>query len=260
MLQTTSVYTTIIVIVGCAIILFFVIFFYLLIIQLHRRRIIHQKEMVDLIVEHEKTLLLSQLEIQEQTFRNISQEIHDNITQVLSLAKLNLNTILDESYSEKLNLTEELLTKAITDLRDLAKSLNTEKIADVGLIEAVKNEMVVIEKVAHIKANLSIDEWDDFLSREHVIIVYRMLQEILNNILKHAKASNINIHFNSTTNKMHIRIDDDGVGFDITSLQQTQTGIGLKSIQQRCDLVNATFNINSIPGAGTRVDIYIVKP
>ena len=88
MLQAPPFYTDYFVILGCAIILFFVVFFYLFIIQLHRRRIIHQKEMVDLKTQFEQTIMQSQLEIQEQTFENISREIHDNIGQKLTLAKL----------------------------------------------------------------------------------------------------------------------------------------------------------------------------
>src|SRR3954469_12847659 len=118
MLQTTHINTQFFIIVGTVVILFFVIFFYLLIVQLHKRRVVHEKEMYDLKAQYEKTILESQLEIQEQTFRNISQEIHDNIGQVLSVAKLSLNTIPQDTQngtSEKIALAEELLGKAIGD-------------------------------------------------------------------------------------------------------------------------------------------------
>jgi signal transduction histidine kinase len=102
MLQTPPFFIINLIIAGCAIILFFLFFFYLFFVQSQRRKILHQKEMFDLKVKFEKTILQSQLEIQEQTFRNISQEIHDNIGQVLSLAKLNLNTIPHETASDKI--------------------------------------------------------------------------------------------------------------------------------------------------------------
>src|SRR3954454_718033 len=130
MLQTQTFFTAYYIIIGTAAMLFFVIFFYLFFLQMHRRRAIHEKEMYDLKARYERTLFESQLEIQEQTFRNISQEIHDNIGQVLSLAKLNLNTIPQKAQngiSEKIALAEELLGKAIGDLRDLSKSLHPEK-------------------------------------------------------------------------------------------------------------------------------------
>src|SRR3954471_13392308 len=200
MVQNTPIYTTIIVIVGCAVILFFVIFFYLLIIQLHKRRILHQKEMFDLKSQYEKIILQSQLEIQEQTFRNISQEIHDNIGQVLSLAKLNLNTIPQNGSSDKIALTEELLGKAISDLRDLSKSLHPEKIKDIGLTNAIRNELLVMQRAAKLSTELITGDEEIKLSDEKCIIVFRMMQEILHNILKHAKAKNVKVKMYSNDN------------------------------------------------------------
>jgi len=258
MLQATADYTFTFLIVGIVVILFFVIFFYLFIIQLHRRRIIHQKEVVDLKVQYEQTILQSQLEIQEQTFKNISQEIHDNIGQVLSLAKLNLNTIPNPENAEKIALTEELLGKAISDLRDLSKSLNSEKITDIGICEAIKQELAMIEKAsAQIKTTYLCDDHEITLSNEKTIIAFRMMQEILNNILKHAKATVITVNIAKQPQGVVIDITDNGIGFDPEKLKNTETGIGLKSIQQRCKLINAACRIQSTPGAGTGVQIVI---
>lgn len=255
--QETASYTFTFLIVGIVIILFFIIFFYLFIIQLHRRRILHQKEVVDLKVQYEQTILQSQLEIQEQTFKNISQEIHDNIGQVLSLAKLNLNTIPHTENAEKITLTEELLGKAISDLRDLSKSLNSEKITDIGICEAIKQELSIVEKVAHIKTVFLCSNAEIILSNEQTIVAFRMMQEILNNILKHAKANQITVDINTTGNTTTICIADNGMGFDPEKLKSTETGIGLKSIQQRCKIINAECTIKSAPGKGTGVEIVI---
>lgn len=241
--------------VATFLIIFFLFFFYLFLIQMHRRRSLHQQEVLDLKTRYEKTIMESQLEIQEQTFRNISQEIHDNIGQVLSLAKLNLNTIEEEHVSDKIRLTEELLGKAITDLRDISKSLHPEKIADIGLVNAIRNELQMVQKVARIKTEL-LCEYDDLaLNKETSIIIFRMIQEIINNILKHAKAKHITVTIQKAAAQTTIEIKDDGVGFEVEKLQSTESGIGLKSIGQRCALINARFNINSLPGQGTTIQI-----
>ena len=256
--QETTNYTFTFLIVGIVIIFFFVIFFYLFIIQLHRRRILHQKEVVDLKVQYEQTILQSQLEIQEQTFKNISQEIHDNIGQVLSLAKLNLNTIQHTDNGETIALTEELLGKAIGDLRDLSRSLNSEKITDIGICLAIKHELGIIEKVAKIKTVFNCFDEEVPLGNEQTIIAFRMMQEILNNILKHAKASLITADIATADERYTaITITDNGKGFDIDKLNTSETGIGLKSIQQRCKLINATCDINTAPGKGTVIKIVI---
>ena len=257
MLQQTHINTQSFIIVGMVVILFFVIFFYLLIVQLHHRRVVHEKEMYNLKAQYERTIFESQLEIQEQTFRNISQEIHDNIGQVLSLAKLNLNTIPQIESSDKIALTEELLGKAINDLRDLSKSLHPEKIVDIGLINAIRNELVVMQKASKLSAELITNDEELKLSNEKCIIVFRMMQEILHNILKHAKAKNVKVKMHVNDNNITIEIIDDGKGFDMANLKSTETGIGLKSIQQRCALINASFNIDSTPGAGTSIKLII---
>jgi signal transduction histidine kinase len=95
----------------------------------------------------QQTLLQSQLEIQEQTLKNISQEIHDNIGQALTLVKLNLNTMdfdLNEQSNQKIITSKELISKAINDLRDLSRSLNTDIIADLGLQNAIEQELILV--------------------------------------------------------------------------------------------------------------------
>jgi signal transduction histidine kinase len=217
---------------------------------------LHQKEVVDLKVQYEQTILLSQLEIQEQTFKNISQEIHDNIGQVLSLAKLNLNTIQDTGNAGTIALTEELLGKAIGDLRDLSRSLNSEKITDLGICLAIKHELGLIEKVTRVKTVFNCDDEEVALGNEQTIIAFRMMQEILNNILKHAKATLITADIYTSDKNTAITITDNGKGFDLDKLDTTETGIGLKSIQQRCKLINATC---TSPGHGTGIKIVIAN-
>lgn len=243
--------------IGSAIIIFFVFFFYLLIIQFHKRRIIHQKEMLDLRTQYEQITLQSQLEIQEQTFRNISQEIHDNIGQVLSLAKLNLNTIPSNALTEKIAITEELLGKAINDLRDLSKSLYTEKITDIGLCQAIMHELTIIERTTQMYTTFEFETTELPLSNEKLIIVFRMIQEILHNIIKHSKATEIKVTIKSEAENELISVSDNGKGFDLNGLNNNETGIGIKSIKQRCKLINADFNIYTAPGKGTNVVISI---
>ena len=257
MLQTPPFFIINLIIAGCAIILFFLFFFYLFFVQSQRRKILHQKEMFDLKVRFEKTILQSQLEIQEQTFRNISQEIHDNIGQVLSLAKLNLNTIPHETASDKIFLTEELLGKAINDLRDLSKSLHPEKISDIGLVNATRHELFTFQKVSKINTELIADESEIIVDGNKSVIIFRMMQEALHNALKHAKASNITVTMQQQGSSTIIEIRDDGIGFATAKLKNTETGIGLKSMEQRCKLINASFTIDSIPEKGTTLRLVI---
>lgn len=217
----------------------------------------HKKEMYDLKTQYEQTILQAQLEIQEQTFRNISQEIHDNIGQVLSLAKLNLNTFGITPTAEKVAITEELLAKAISDLRDLSKSLNTEKISDIGLQAAIQHELTLVEKATTIKTSFTCNCTELYLSPEQTIVVFRMMQESINNILKHAKASSIKININANPDFSDIEIADDGLGFELDKLDKLESGIGLKSIRQRASLIGGTADIKSALQKGTTIYIHI---
>lgn len=246
-----------VVIVASALLLFFVIFFYLFMIQSYRRRTMHLKDIDNLHSKFESTLLKSQLEIQEQTFRNISQEIHDNIGQALSLAKLNLNTINAKNFEDKLAITEDLLSKAITDLRDLSKSLNGEKITDLGLQAAIAHELALIEKAVTIKTELIGDDLELALDDRQVIVVFRMIQEVLNNILKHAKASLISISLENTETAALITVKDNGIGFELDKLEEGKTGIGLKNMQQRARDINGSVTIRTAPQQGTEIAIAI---
>lgn len=217
----------------------------------------HLKDIDNLHANFESTLLKSQLEIQEQTFRNISQEIHDNIGQALSLAKLNLNTINTNNLEDKLSLTESLLSKAIADLRDLSKSLNGEKITDLGLQAAIEHELALIEKALPIKTSLQTNETDFTLDDRQVIVVFRMIQEVLNNILKHAHATAIDVTITALETETRVCLKDNGVGFEPERLEEAKTGIGLKNMKQRASDINGTVTIETAPGQGTTVCITI---
>lgn len=260
MLQSTSppfFITAPFIIVALALMLFFVVFFYLFMIQSYRRRTMHLKDIDNLQANFESTLLKSQLEIQEQTFRNISQEIHDNIGQALSLAKLNLNTINNQNINDKIALTEGLLSKAIADLRDLSKSLNGEKITDLGLQAAVHHELTLIEKAVHMSTSIEGGDLELLLDDRQVIIVFRMIQEVLNNILKHAQATHIIVTFSAGDAVTRISVKDNGLGFDPHQLNEAKTGIGLKNMKQRAHDINGNVNIHSAPAQGTEVVITI---
>lgn len=206
--------------------------------------------------QHAQALLQTQLEIQEQTLRTVSQEIHDNVGQALSLAKLNLNTLdfdTGASKEEKIERSIQLVSKAINDLRDLSRSLNGDKIADLGLQDAIDNELKIIRNTGLMHTNLTAEGTPYVLQNQHEMVIFRIVQESLNNAVKHSKAKNIHIHINYQPSHCSITIADDGEGFNANLLEATQTGIGLKNMQNRANLIHANFSIESAPGKGTTV-------
>jgi signal transduction histidine kinase len=224
--------------------------FSLMWLQYYRRRknkLIEEKEALK--ASYEQTLLQAQLEIQEQTLRKISHEIHDNIGQLLSLASINLET-LSAPNLQKLGFTTALVNKALSELRDLSKSLNPERVIQVGIAEAIGHELAQLEKTGY-RTSLLIEEHLQQLPPDKVIILYRMIQEAINNIIKHAKASEVRVQIVQENDATILSIADDGIGFPVN--ENTSSGIGLQNLRYRSAMIDAETTIESSPGNGTTV-------
>lgn len=219
------------------------------------RKLLREKEQLRL--SYERELLKSQLEIQEQTFKHISQEIHDNIGQMLSLAKLNISTMdpsRPDGLEQKISDAKKLVGQAIYDLRNLSHGLSTDYIADMGLARAIEHELEMIRKSGVYDTVL---EWDGkpySLDKQRELIIYRILQETLNNIIKHAASQKIIIHLQYSPEEFTLTITDNGKGFDLTPLNHnTSYGLGIKNMYNRAKLMGAGFQISSTLGEGTSV-------
>jgi signal transduction histidine kinase len=245
---------------GSFIFLLLAIFVAVFLIAAFRRKRKHQQHLIQLENEKQQELLQTQIEIQEQTLNNISQEIHDNIGQVLSLAKLNLNTIpanIEEELFTKINKTKELVSKAIHDLRDLSRSMHGDRIAELGLKDAIENELTILQNTGQYKTYFIVSGNYYKLPRQKEIVVFRMLQESINNSIKHARAQNITVEMNYQPQSFQLWVSDDGRGFDAAALAVSEKGIGLKSMHNRAALIGAVFSIQSSPFTGTTVTIKI---
>ena len=222
----------------------------------------HFQERILMQSQFQQALLQTQIEIQEQTLKTISQEIHDNVGQVLSLAKLNLGTfetMESESNQVKINDTKQLVSKAINDLRDLSRSLHGDKIAELGLQESIASELKILQNTGQYQTALKLTGDNYKLEPQKEMVLFRIVQESLNNAIKHAKAKNIHIKISYQPELFSLAISDDGSGFDPAVLQSAETGIGLKSMQNRAALIGATFILNSQNGNGTSITIELKR-
>jgi signal transduction histidine kinase len=198
-------------------------------------------------------------EIQQATLNSISQELHDNVCQILSLTKMQLNLIeqnLDKDQNILLH-AKENLSKALTDLRDIAKGMSSDRIKLLGLYESVSQEVDRINKIDNIKVSLNIDGERVEPSNQTQLIIFRIIQECIQNIIKHANATNVNIHFFYREKSFEIVIKDDGIGFDVEKKYNSSDGMGLMNIFSRIKLVGGVVNLSSSPGSGTSVSISV---
>ncbi|HTB52045.1 MAG TPA: ATP-binding protein [Ferruginibacter sp.] len=233
---------------------------FLSIYQRKRRQYKIEKQLLQ--VQFTEELLHTQIEIQEQTLKTISQEIHDNVGQVLSLAKLHLNTFpatTDENIQLKVGDTKDLIGKAINDLRDLSRSMHGDKIADLGIREAIANELKILQNTQQYKTELKIIGEPFKLNNQEEIVIFRVLQEALNNGIKYSKAKNIDVSLLYEPRLFKFILTDDGIGFDTSILQSSHKGIGLKNMQNRTTLIGGIFSITSTINTGTTIQITLNK-
>ncbi|HVV04057.1 MAG TPA: ATP-binding protein [Puia sp.] len=228
---------------------------FLILYRSRHRKLIREREQLKL--SYERELLKSQLEIQEQTFRHISQEIHDNIGQMLSLARLNISTMdptQPTGMEQKISDSKKLVSQAIYDLRNLSHGLNTDYVADMGLARAIEHELEMIRKSSE-QETVFQTEGDVYrLDKQREVIIYRIVQETLNNILKHAASRKIIIHLHYRPEEITLTITDNGKGFDLTPLDLDKSfGLGIKNMHNRARLMGARFQISSTLGEGTSV-------
>ena len=205
---------------------------------------------------NEKELLKSQLEMQEQTFQYISQEIHDNVGQFISLAKLHMNTInLDDKISARNQLehSTELLGRALDDLRDLSKSLSSELIKNAGLVKAVELQVSQLQKTGKYRIIFEVHGNYGYMEEQKEIILFRIMQEAINNIVRHSFAGEIDIILSFFDDYLLTRIHDNGKGFNPSAIFNNPGGVN--NMKKRARLINADFKIESSAEKGTAITI-----
>lgn len=227
----------------------FVIILLIIIFQKKKNKLIIKQ--VEAQKHFEKEIIESQIEIREQTLRNISWELHDNIGQLLTLAKIQLQKINDEETKE----VNDNLTNILNEVRALSKVTNPDYVSKISLEDALKLEIDRFNRLNYIES-LLVCEGDSFiLNPKSEIIIFRILQEFFSNTIKHSKASKLEvwINFEEEKNKLTIIAKDNGKGFDPTV--SNERGIGLTNMKKRGHLINAEVYIESGLNTGTSLTI-----
>ncbi|MGC4035339.1 MAG: ATP-binding protein [Chitinophagaceae bacterium] len=231
-----------------------------------RRQHQQEQELARLKDIYDRELLRSQLEIQEGTLKTIAQELHDNIGQMLSVVKLSMSVLPIEKEhpaQEMIKHSQQVLNKAILDLSDLTKSMHTDRIVDVGLADSIRFEIASIKRTGILQVDFSVIGEEVSFDGQKSIFLFRMFQEMMNNIFKHSKATEVNVSLVYSADDIFImEVEDNGQGFDVEEKRQTASasGVGLKSIFSRAELIGAAIDVKSSPGKGTRIVVELSYP
>jgi len=189
-----------------------------------------------------KTLIKSQIEIKENTLKGVAWELHDNIGQLLSLASMELKILKAQNDSPAIVEISEIVTKSLQEIRMLAKTLNQEVIHNIGIEKAIQLEIDRFNRLNFINAKMHIIGQTVSIPNQHEIILFRIIQELFSNTIKHSKATELSINIKYLTDSVIIQLLDNGIGFDINNVQ---FGSGIINMKSRAKLIDAKLNIQS---------------
>jgi len=224
---------------------------------------IQNQKIDELLKVQEIKSFQSMIEGQEQERKRIAEDLHDGLGILLSTVKLHFSSIEDR-LDKQANAQEPLvkglglLDEALNEVRRIAHSMSAGVLTNIGLAPALEDLKETIEAGGKMKVNLFIHNMEARLETITEIYIYRMIQELISNILKYAQATEISLNLNKDLNSniLTIIVEDDGIGFDKTE-KMNGKGTGLKNIAARAERLNGSFNIDSNKGKGTTAIIEI---
>jgi signal transduction histidine kinase len=191
----------------------------------------------------------------EQERLRIAHDLHDDLGSLLSLAILQLETYDETKDEDNITMAKENMVNVSLQLNNIANNLSPTSIKEYGLQYAIQKFIDPLKKII----NLSV-QFNYYLLHQPPVFIsihlYRIIQELVNNTIKHAGAKKIQITLRQKKQNSYLYYSDDGLGFDVPDITSKKSGIGLRSIQSRCLLLQGTMSCNSSP-AGTHYLIII---
>lgn len=238
------------IILSVSLVVFFVVY--------QRRMFAQQQEQLIMERKHQRELLSAAIAIQETERRRIASDLHDGIGSLLSATRLYLRQLkpgIDVEKAEGIKASAlEIVDEVIHNTRRITHDLLPPVLEKFGFFPAAEDLCEKINGSGGIAINFGIVEGDR-MKNEQSIALYRILQELINNTLKHAAAAAIDVSGGWESEKYHFSYRDDGKGFDLN--ENASAGLGLRNIESRVTLLNGELNWDTSPGNGIVVNIYI---
>jgi signal transduction histidine kinase len=213
-----------------------------------------EQEILKQKIQEQKKITRAIIKAQERERNHIGQELHDNVNQILAGTKLYLGMAgKDAKMKELVKYPIELIDKTISEIR-LLSSKNVTPLKNVNLKELLQILLDNLDTSTAIKTVFVYQVTDKTIEDELKLNIYRLIQEQLNNILKHAEAKNVSVSLKADDHIIHIIVTDDGKGFDV---KKKRKGIGISNMMNRIESFNGEAEIVSSPGKGCKIKIKI---
>lgn len=202
-------------------------------------------------------LLRAEIEIKEATLQQVSQEIHDNFGQVASLIKINMLLLSQELTKEnraKVKESLDLIKQLIADMKSLSRSLKGESLQQIGWVKTIEKDVTRINELNGVHISLKLDGNLNVVTHEVQLILYRIVQEILNNLINHAQATEARLSLTYSYPWLSLHYTDNGIGFEQNN-PSVYKGSGLENMALRAKQIGAQFTLKSADGQGTHIEI-----
>jgi two-component system sensor histidine kinase UhpB len=204
---------------------------------------------------------------QEEERRRLARDLHDEVNQALTAILLRLEALAQDSppaHVDEVNELKRLVNQAMDELLNLARQLRPSALDDHGLMPAVETQLKRFSARTGVEVNLSTDGEPDVLPEDVQTAVYRVLQEALANVGRHAGATAVSVEFEVDDERLELRVRDDGAGFDPGAVARRNgdgpgAGLGLSGMAERARLAGGELDVRSAPGGGTTVTLRIAR-
>lgn len=227
-----------------------------------RYRLRKQVEMEQVLTQERKARFVAMLAAEEKERKRIATELHDGLGQLLSSARMNvasLDDVVEEGDQEDQQIFQnslDLIDNACDEVREISHNLMPSALSRMGLNSALMDMRDKLNSAKETKLTLEIEQMDQRLPEAVAFNVYRIVQEVVNNMLKHAEATEIKLSWENERSPMRLTIADNGKGMDLSLIENSE-GLGWQNLYSRVDLLDGKLDIQSSPGQGLRLQIEI---
>ncbi len=253
--------TAIFAIIVNLILIVFIIGFIVFFLEYHKRKLQAEQEKSMLNEQHASELFHTKMEIQQYTMQEIGREIHDNVNQQLTLASLyayQLEAGLEDGAAmERISRIGNIINDTMDELRNLSKKLTHHDTENQTLLDLVDKECRRINALNICSATFHFNNPVVQVSDAIKNYLHRIIQEFLQNSIKHSGCKNITLDFEQSAGGLSVRLKDDGKGFDVSNYSAENKGIGLANMKKRSALLGIDFSIHSTVNEGTEVLVFI---
>ncbi len=219
--------------------------------------LLEQQKVATLLKEQELVSIDAMIAGQEKERTKVANELHDDLGSLMATVKLHFDNVKVDKQDPALKSAQDLLEKAYQKIRGMAHAKNSGVMADQGLLPAVQKMAQIISETNALEIGVEDFGLGDRMENSLELTIFRILQELVANIIKHAEATKASIQFTQHEDKLNIIVEDNGMGFEMGQAKMATSGMGLTTIEKRIEHLGGSFTVDSILGKGTSILIDI---